>query len=133
VFSTSLYRSLICAVVVAAIVGAPSAALAQRHTVTYAVAYNTRIRPQSTPFTGNMTLTFNNGAITGRYTDTSIRPGGPLARMRSEMVTGTESNGTVSFSIGSRFNVHGSIHDNVISGNALVHSTQFVFHARPST
>lgn len=131
-FSTSLFRSLTIATVVATIVGAPCAAIAERHTATYAVSYNTRTRPSSTPFTGQMTLTFNNGIISGRYTDTSIRPGGPLANMRNEMVSGGMSNGAVNLTIG-RFSVHGSIHDNAISGTMLVRSTPFDFRARPTT
>lgn len=127
------YRILTIAAVVAVVAGVPSAAIAQRHTVEYVVGYQAKYRPTGTPFSGRMTLTFNNGVISGRYTDTSIRPGGPLANVRNAMVSGGVTNGNVSFTIGTRFSVHGTIHHGAITGTALLRHAVFDFHARPGT
>ncbi len=119
------------AAVVAVIAAEPYAAIAQRHTVDYVVGYQTRFRPTGSPWTGRMTLTFNNGIISGRYTDTSLRPGGPLANVRNATVTGGETNGNIRFTIGHHFSVHGTISEGKINGTAMVRSTAFDFHAAP--
>jgi hypothetical protein len=78
-----------------------------------------------------MNLTYNQGGIiTGRYTDTSVRPGGPLANARNLWISGGVNHGQIHFTIGQRFSVQGTIAHGTITGTAIVRGVFFDFQAK---
>jgi hypothetical protein len=132
-----LKRIFMAAFGLTAVAWLPAGAVTQSgpRTVSYVVGYQHAIRPPGVPFTGEMRLTFNNGIVSGRYTDTSIRPGGPLANVRNAAVQGgvDEDHGRIHFTIATRFRVSGTFEHGIIDGNANVRNVIYNFHARPTT
>ncbi len=82
------------------------------------------------PFSGQMQLNFNRGIISGTYSDTSIRPGGPLRNRRNVAITGgVDDEGNIHLSIGP-MRVRGTLNGEWISGTATVDRRMFTFRAR---
>ncbi|HEX8805962.1 MAG TPA: hypothetical protein VF741_03390 [Candidatus Aquilonibacter sp.] len=82
------------------------------------------------PFSGEMQLNFNRGIISGTYSDTSIRPGGPLRNRRNVAITGgMDDQGNIHLSIGP-MRVRGTLDGQWISGTATVDRRMFTFRAR---
>ena len=57
------------------------------HNVPYVIAFRP-LNSSQQPFVGQMFLTFNNGIVSGKYTDISVKPGGPLANALNVAVQG---------------------------------------------
>jgi hypothetical protein len=94
------------------------------------VAGFTPLNSNQHPFSGNMTLNFNRGIITGSYTDTSSRPGGPLNNRRNVAITGgVDGEGHIHLQIGPMA-VRGTLSGQFISGTATVSGRRFTFRAR---
>jgi hypothetical protein len=135
-----MLRSLLCRIAAAAAVAAaigplPAGAVANYgpHTVPFVVAYSRTVRG-GVPYSGVMTLTFNSGGIiTGRYTDTSVRPGGPLANARNVFISGGITHSNIHFTIGQRFDVKGTIANGTITAMAIVRGIFFDFKAKRGT
>jgi hypothetical protein len=86
------------------------------------------------PYTGNLRLSFNgSGIINGRYTDTSIRPYGPLAnRVNATVTGGVNESGYIHFTIaGLAF--YGKLNGTWISGTLRARGRLYEFKAREGT
>ncbi len=81
------------------------------------------------PFTGVMKLTFNNGIVSGTYTDDSIKPGGPFANRRNVYVSGGISGQRIDFTIGP-IGFHGIFYGNTIAGSAIIRGRIYEFEAQ---
>ena len=66
--------------------------------VPYIIGF-TPLNSQTQPYLGQMYLNFNNGIISGRYTDISIKPGSPFANAHNVPVSGGVSEGQVTLHI----------------------------------
>jgi hypothetical protein len=103
------------------------------HNVVSNVPYVAAFAPlhsQSYPYSGNMRLNFNQGIISGSYTDTSIRPGGPLAqRMKAPVVGGVDAQGNIHFTIGP-LSFHGTLRGPWITGTANARGRFWNFQAK---
>lgn len=80
------------------------------------------------PFIGQMSLNFNNGIISGQYTDISIRPGSPFANGVNIPVTGGTSGGNVTLNI-RQITFRGTLKGEWMSGSATVHGRLYTFEA----
>jgi hypothetical protein len=132
---SSFYRAVVVASVLASLTAQPAGAVTNyaAHTVPYVVAYERTVRG-GIPYSGQMTLTYNSGGIiTGRYTDTSIRPGGPLANARNVWISGGITHNDIHFTIGQRFSVRGTIANGTITATAIVRGVFYDFKAKRGT
>ena len=81
------------------------------------------------PYSGEMTLNFNHGAISGTYTDTSVKPNGPLYNRRNVGVSGgINASGAVTLLIGS-FSFNGTLEGQVLSGIFRANGRTYTFKA----
>lgn len=108
-----------------------------RTTVARNVAYHATYVPVSKmngPFTGDMTLTFNKGTISGTYNDTSKLAQAPLFAQKNATVVGSiDTEGTVTLHIGGVMSVRGTTNGNVITGTAIVQDRKYTFRASPTS
>lgn len=109
-----------------------------RTTVARNVAYHATYVPitnkMTGPFTGNMTLTFNRGTISGTYNDTSKLAQAPLFAQKNATVVGSiDTEGTVTMHIGAVMSIRGKTNGNVITGTAIVQDRQYTFRASPTS
>lgn len=95
--------------------------------VPYVIGYH-RLGALNQPFLGEMRLNFNDGVISGRYTDISIRPNSPFANRRNVVVSGGITNGALTLNIGGAM-FHGSIREGWMTGSATIRGTVYVFEA----
>jgi hypothetical protein len=97
--------------------------------VPYVVAYRLK-NTQDFPYEGTMVLNFNDGIISGTYTDSSVRPGGPLANRHNAQISGGTSGGNIHFTIGGGgFSFRGTITGDTITGTAQARGRMFEFEA----
>ncbi|MGC2130789.1 MAG: hypothetical protein WA629_11910 [Candidatus Aquilonibacter sp.] len=97
--------------------------------VPYVAAF-TLLNSNAQPYSGNMTLNFNHGKISGTYTDTSLKPGGPLYNRRNVPVSGgVNSSGHATLLIGP-LSFHGTLSGEWFSGSATVNGRIYTFKAR---
>lgn len=88
------------------------------------------INSTAQPYSGDMTLNFNHGTISGSYTDTSIKPGGPLHNRRNVAVSGgVDGKGYITLLIGP-MSVRGTLSGQSISGTATFGGRHYTFKAR---
>ncbi len=82
------------------------------------------------PYSGTMRLNFNQGVISGTYTDTSVKPGGPLAnRINAPVTGGLSANNYLHFAIGA-LSFRGTLNGEWIKGTATYHGRSYTFEAR---
>ena len=99
--------------------------------VPYVIGFHV-MNSSSHPFLGQMHLNFNNGIISGTYTDISVRPGGPLANVRNAPVSGGISSSHVSLHIRS-VTFRGTMSGDKMSGSSTINGTVYVFEAHPGS
>lgn len=75
-----------------------------------------------------MHLNFNNGMISGRYTDMSVRPGGPFANARDIPVSGGVSNEHVTLLI-RHVTFRGTMKGTAMSGSGTIGGRIYEFEA----
>ncbi len=80
------------------------------------------------PYVGQMYLNFNNGIVTGRYTDISIQPNSPFANQTNIPVSGAVSDGNVMLTV-RQITFRGSLKGEWMSGNATIRGRIYVFEA----
>ena len=81
------------------------------------------------PYLGQMHLNFNNGIISGTYTDISVKPGSPLANVHNAAVSGGVSSSHVTLVI-RQVTFRGSMHGEKMSGSATIHGTIYEWAAQ---
>lgn len=100
--------------------------------VPYVIGYHP-LHSMQHPYLGQLHLNFNNGIISGRYTDISVRPGGPLANARNVAVSGgLGGDGHVSLII-RQITFRGSMRGAVMSGSATIRGQIYAFEAHQGT
>ena len=81
------------------------------------------------PYVGQMHLNFNNGIISGRYTDISIKPGSPFANGYNLPVSGGVSgDGNVTLIV-RQVTFRGTMKGTWMSGSATIHGRIYTFEA----
>ncbi len=127
----SLGLLLLAVAAAAAIVGRADAISSKGvvRDVPYVVAFRP-INSMSVPFTGTMLLTFDNGIISGTYTDDSVKPGGPLANRRNVRVTGGSTESGIHLNIGNVVAFQGTLYGETMAGSALIRGRIYEFEAQ---
>ena len=98
------------------------------HNVPFVIGFHP-LHGAAQPYVGQLFLTFNNGIISGKYTDISVRPGSPLADQTNVRVTGSVSDdGTLRLII-RQLTFRGTMKDNWMSGDVNVRGGLYVFEA----
>jgi hypothetical protein len=96
--------------------------------VPYVIGFHP-LNSTQTPYLGQMNLTFNNGIISGTYTDISNRPGSPFANAHSLPVTGGLSGSHVTLVI-RQVTFRGTVSGEKMSGSATIRGTIYQFAAQ---
>jgi hypothetical protein len=86
------------------------------------------INTQQQPYLGEMHLDFNNGIISGHYTDISTRPDSPFANAHNIPVSGGVDSRHVTLII-RNVTFRGSLNGTAMSGSATIHGRVFTFEA----
>jgi hypothetical protein len=96
------------------------------------VPYVIGFRPINThqqPYLGQMHLNFNNGIISGHYTDISVRPDSPFANAHNIPVSGGVDSRHLTLII-RNVTFRGSMSGTAMSGSATIHGRLFTFEAQ---
>jgi len=101
------------------------------HNVPYVIGFHP-LNSQQHPYLGQMHLNFNNGIISGTYTDISIRPGSPFANAQNISVSGGLSGSHVSLII-RQVTFRGTVTGEKMSGSATIRGTIYTFAAQQGT
>lgn len=80
------------------------------------------------PYLGQLHLNFNNGIVSGTYTDLSTRPGSPFANAHNIPVSGGTSGGQITLHI-RQVTFRGTISGQKMSGSATIRSGIYTFEA----
>ena len=129
------FLALACAVAILA--GFPPAARAvvavhgNAQNVPYVMAF-APLNSNAHPYAGTMHLTFNNGIISGTYTDISIKPGSPFANAHNISVQGNISTSHVTLIIRNT-TFRGSMSADKMSGSATIRGIIYEFAAHPGS
>lgn len=97
------------------------------HNVPYVIGYRP-LNSMSQPYIGQLSLNFNNGIISGHYTDISVRPGSPLANLINAPVSGGVSDGHVTLII-RQITFRGEMKEEWMSGSATIRGRIYTFEA----
>lgn len=97
------------------------------HNVPYVIGFRP-LNSMTQPFIGQMSLNFNNGIVSGHYTDISIRPGSPFANGTNLPVTGGVSNDNVRLII-RQTTFRGTMKGEWMSGSATIRGQIYTFEA----
>lgn len=97
------------------------------HNVPYIIGFRP-LNSVSQPYAGQMYLNFNNGIVSGRYTDISIQPASPFANQTNIPVSGGISNGHVMLTV-RQVTFRGSQSGEWLSGNATIRGRIYVWEA----
>jgi len=121
---------------VAALVASPMSASAisvegNVRDVPYVLGFSP-INSQNQPYVGQLRLNFNNGIISGSYTDLSIIPGGPFANAHNIPVSGGTSNGHVRLTI-RNVTFRGTIEGEAMGGSTTIGGAIFAWAAQQGT
>ena len=98
------------------------------HNVPYVIGFHPMNSSQH-PYLGQMHLNFNNGIISGTYTDISIKPGSPFANAQNLAVSGGLSGSHVTLNI-RQVTFRGTVSGEKMSGSATIRGTIYVFEAQ---
>lgn len=101
------------------------------HNVPYVIGFHP-LNSQQHPYLGQMHLNFNNGIISGTYTDLSIRPGSPFANAQNISVSGGLSGSHVTLII-RQVTFRGTVTGEKMSGSATIRGTIYTFAAQQGT
>ena len=99
--------------------------------VAYVIGFHPLHSSQS-PYLGQMHLNFNNGIISGTYTDLSIRPGSPFANAHNIAVSGGLSGSQVTLNI-RQITFRGTLTGEKMSGSATIRGSIYTFVAQQGT
>ena len=124
---------LIGAYLLAPFVTMPQAFAVQTSGVARNVPYVAAFQPlmsANIPFSARMVLNYNNGVVSGNYTDMSIQPNAPFANRTNVPISGGVDGDNIHFSIGVAFTFNGKIEGDTISGSATYRGRIYQFLAR---
>ena len=98
------------------------------HNVPYVIAFRP-LNSVSQPYVGQMFLNFNNGTISGKYTDVSILPNAPLANVVNASVAGGVSEDGHVTLIVRNLTFRGTMKGSWMSGSATIRGRIYTFEA----
>jgi hypothetical protein len=98
------------------------------HNVPYVIAFRP-INTQNEPYLGQMHLNFDNGVISGNYTDISIWPGSPFANAHNIPVSGGVGPQHLTLII-RHVTFRGRMNGTTMSGSATIHGGRYLFEAQ---
>jgi hypothetical protein len=101
------------------------------HNVPYVIAFHP-LNSSAHPYVGQLHLNFNNGIVSGTYTDLSNKPGSPFANGNNLPVSGNTSGSQVTLVI-RQVTFRGTISGNTMSGSATIRGSIYTFHAQQGT
>jgi hypothetical protein len=101
------------------------------HNVPYVIGFHP-LNSSQHAYLGQMHLNFNNGIISGTYTDISIRPGSPFANAHNLPVSGGVSSGHVTLII-RQVTFRGTMSGERMSGSATIRGSIYTFAAQQGT
>jgi hypothetical protein len=101
------------------------------HNVPYVIGFHP-LNSSQYPYLGQMHLNFNNGIVSGTYTDLSVRPGSPFANAHNISVSGGVSGGHVTLII-RQVTFRGTMHGEKMSGSATIRGSIYTFSAQQGT
>jgi hypothetical protein len=99
--------------------------------VPFVIGYHPLHSSQS-PYLGQLYLNFNNGVVSGTYTDLSIKPGSPLANAQKVPVSGGVSGSNITLHI-RQLTFRGTIEGAKMSGSVTVRGSIYTFSAQQGT
>jgi len=124
-FTGPRYAIVAALVLLATAFGASSVA----RNVPYVAAF-APLNSKAHPFSATMQLNYNKGIVSGTYTDTSSKPGSPLANRRNVALTGgLGDNGVLHFAVGT-LSFRGTLQGVWIKGTATSHGRNYTFEAK---
>jgi hypothetical protein len=132
---TTIWRTVVAAVLLGAFAGAPALAVTNAGGVAaerYVAAFSPSFGPMTIPYLGTMQLIMADGTIEGTYIGTSARP--DILTNRIEPVIGTinPNDGYVQFHVGDVLAFRGAMNsDGTISGTASYFGRLYDFVASP--
>lgn len=94
----------------------------------YVIAFHP-LNSSQHPYVGQMHLNFNNGIISGTYTDISAKPGSPFANGHNIPVSGGVSSSNVTLKI-RLISFKGTMHGNKMSGSATIRGSIYTWAAQ---
>jgi hypothetical protein len=97
------------------------------HNVPYVIGFHI-LNSSAQPYLGQMHLNFNNGIVSGTYTDISIKPGSPFANAHNIAVSGGVSSSHITLNIKS-ITFRGTMSGAKMSGSATIRGSIYVFEA----
>lgn len=126
-------RFLLAAALIAAPFAMPANARAvavqgNAHNVPYVIGFHP-LHSSQTPYVGQLHLNFNNGVVSGTYTDISTRPGSPFANGYNIPVSGGLSGSNVTLVI-RQITFRGTMSGNKMHGSATIRGTIYTFAAQ---
>jgi hypothetical protein len=129
-------RLLLASVAILAALALPSTVLAVAvqgvaQNVPYVIGFHPMNSSQH-PYLGQMHLNFNNGIISGTYTDISVRPGSPFANAHNIPVTGGISSSHLTLHI-RQVTFRGTMSGEKMNGSATIRGSIYVFAAQQGT
>lgn len=101
------------------------------HKVPYVIGFHP-LNSMQHPYLGQMYLNFNNGIISGTYTDMSVRPGSPFANAHNIPVSGGVTSSHVTLVI-RNVTFKGTMQGEQMSGSATIRGTIYEFAAQQGT
>ena len=97
------------------------------HNVPYVIGFRP-LNSVGQPCIGQMHLNFNNGIVSGRYTDISIQPGCPFSNQINIPVSGGVNEGNVQLVV-RQITFRGTMKGEWMTGNATIHGRIYTFEA----
>ncbi len=128
-----LRAALVAVFITTPFVSMPPAGAVQTTGVARNVQYVAAFEPlfnASIPFSGRIVLNFNNGIVSGSYTDMSIQPNAPFTNRVNVPISGGVDGDNIHFTIGGTFTFNGKIEGDTISGSATYRGKVYQFLAR---
>lgn len=128
----------VAACALAVLIGLPSTAGAvavngtgTARNVPYVIGFHP-LHSSQTPYLGQMHLNFNNGVVSGTYTDISNRPGSPFANAHNIPVSGGLSGSHITLIV-RQITFRGTLTGEKMSGNATIRGSIYTFAAEQGT
>jgi hypothetical protein len=126
-----LAAALAVAVPAVLVTGARAVTTQNARSVPYVIGFHP-LHSSQTPYLGQLHLTFNNGIVSGTYTDLSIRPGSPFANAHNIPVSGNVSSSHITLIV-RQITFRGTMSGDKMSGSATIRGSIYTFEAAQGT
>jgi hypothetical protein len=126
-----LTAALALAIPAGLVAGARAVTTQNVRNVPYVIGFHP-LHSSQTPYLGQLHLNFNNGIVSGTYTDLSIRPGSPFANAHNIPVSGNLSGSQITLIV-RQITFRGTVNGNKMSGSATIRGSIYTFEAQEGT